>query len=90
MKIRAERPVRRDAPLAAHLRARGLRARIVVERADGAEMTADDTREADAALVAFEAADRRAWKAFAAANAAEQPAPAKAPRKAPPKRRAAR
>lgn len=93
MKIKPERPLRRDAPLAAHLRARGLRARIVVERVDGEPLTPDDVTEADAALVAFEGADRRAWKAFAAANAAaadEPRAAASTPRKAPPKRAAAK
>lgn len=70
MDLKPERALRRDAPLARHLETRGLCARIVVARLDGAPLTDEDVREADAALVAFEQADRRAWKAFAAAQSA--------------------
>jgi hypothetical protein len=74
--------MRRDAPIAGFLLARGLRARIVVSRIDGALLSTNDIAEADAALVAFEDADRRAWKACAAANAADKTTP-EPPKKAP-------
>lgn len=67
---KAERPLRSDAPLARFLKSRGLKARLVVDRIDGKPLTRADVIEADAALVAFEAADRRAWKAAGKAESA--------------------
>lgn len=67
---KAERALRKDAPLARFLKSRGLQARLVVTRIDGKPLTREDVIEADAALVAFEAADRRAWKAAGKAEAA--------------------
>lgn len=80
---KAERPMRRDAPIAGFLVARGLHAHIVVSRIDGAPLSIDDIAEADAALVAFEDADRRAWRAFAAANTKGESEPDPPPKKAP-------
>lgn len=63
-----ERPLRRDSPVAKHLRARGLKARVVVDRLDGEPLTAKDLVEADAALAIFADLEKRTWKAFVEAN----------------------
>jgi len=75
----------------------GLRARIVIERTDGAPVTPDEVAEVRTYVAMLDTLDARTAKALAAVArcipAAMLPAPAAAPakpRKASPKRRAAR
>lgn len=57
-------PLRAGAPLKKALAVRGFVARLVVARKDGEPLTADDKREVDATVHAYEGVDKAAHKAL--------------------------
>lgn len=75
-------PFRPDWFLSVNLRAQGFNVALAVTRTDGAELSELDQRTVRAAVVALAEADRQAYAAFKAANAAAAKARRAAPAKA--------